>query len=77
MSRRLLKYHRLYKYARNLTLSHPEALPWRVKSYSVRQSKITKVTVLAGLGEKELRKRDGQVGPVNPFPPRGSPLINK
>ena len=37
-----------------LTLSHPEALPWRVKSYSVRQSKITKGTVLASLGEKGL-----------------------
>ena len=37
-----------------LTLSHPEALPWRVKSYSVRQSKLTKGTVLAGLGEKGL-----------------------
>ena len=61
-----------------LTLSHPEALPWRVKSYSIRQSKLTKGTVLAGLGEKGLRKRDGQVhvGPVNPFPPRGSPLTS-
>ena len=48
-----------------LTLSHPEALPWQVKSYSVRQSKLTKGTVLAGLGEKGLRKRDGQ---VRPFP---------
>ena len=38
-----------------LTLSHPEALPWRVKSYSVRQSKLTKGTVLAGLGEKGLK----------------------
>ena len=50
--------------------------PWRVKSYSVRQSKLTKGTVWAGLGEKGLRKRDGQVGPVNPFPPRGSPLTS-
>ena len=33
--------------------------------------------VLAGLGEKGLRKRDGQVGPVNTLPPRGSPLISK
>ena len=49
-----------------LTLSHPEALPWRVKSYSVRQSKLIKGTVLASLGEKGLRKRDGQVCPVNP-----------
>ena len=38
---------------------------------SVRQSKMTKGTVLAGLREKGLRKRDGQVGPVNLFPPRG------
>ena len=59
-----------------LTLSHPEALPWRIKSYHVRQSKLTKGTVLAGLGEKGLRNRDGQVGPVNPFPPRGSPLTS-
>ena len=44
----------------NLTLSHPEALPWEVKSYSVRQSKLTKGTVLASLGEKGLRKRDGR-----------------
>ena len=33
--------------------------------YSVRLSKLTKGTVLAGLGEKGLRKRDGQVGPVS------------
>ena len=32
---------------------------------------------MAGLGEKGLRKRDGQIGPVNPFPPRGSPLMIK
>ena len=37
-----------------LVLSHPEALPWRVKSSGVRQSKITKGTVLAGLGGKGL-----------------------
>ena len=37
-----------------LTLSHPEALPWRVKSFGVRHSKITKGTVLAGLGEERL-----------------------
>ena len=37
-----------------LTLSHPEALHWRVKSSAVRQSKITKGTVLAGLGEERL-----------------------
>ena len=49
---------------RGLTLSHPEALPWWVKSYSVRQSKLTKGPVLAGLGEKGLRERDGQIGPV-------------
>ena len=45
---------------------HPEALLLRVKSSGVRQSKITKGTVLAGLGEKGLRKRDGQIGPINP-----------
>ena len=39
----------------HLTLSHPEDLPWRVKSSGVRQSKITKGTVLAGLGEKRLK----------------------
>ena len=36
---------------------------------------------MVGLGEKGLRERDGQniysVGPVNPFPPRGSPLMSK
>ena len=35
-----------------LTLSHPEALPWQVKSSGVRQSKITKGAVLANLGGK-------------------------
>ena len=35
-----------------LTLPHPEALHWRVKSSGVRQSEITKVSVLAGLGEE-------------------------
>ena len=36
-----------------LTLnSHPEALHWQVKSSGVRQSEITKVSVLAGLGEE-------------------------
>ena len=44
-----------------LTLSHPEALP----SYGIRQSKITNGMVLASLGEKGLRKRDGRIGPVN------------
>ena len=39
----------------NLILSHPEAHPWWVKLSDVRQSKITKGTVLAGLGEKRLR----------------------
>ena len=48
----------------------------QVKSYGIRQSKITKGMVLAGLGEKGLRKRDGHVGPVNLFPPRGSPLTS-
>ena len=33
-----------------LTISHPEALPWRVKSSGIRQSKITKGLVLASLG---------------------------
>ena len=55
-----------------LTLSPPRGSPWT----SVKQGKITKGMVLAGLGEKGLRKRDGQVGPVNPFPPRGSPLTS-
>ena len=40
---------------KSLTLSHPEALHWRVKSSGVRQSKTTKETVLAGLGEERLR----------------------
>ena len=44
--------------------------------YGVRQSKITKGTVLAGLGGEMLRRRDGQIGPVHPFPPRGSPLTS-
>ena len=43
----------------------------------VRQSKITKGPVLAGLGGKGLRRRDGLIGPVNPFPPRGSPFTSK
>ena len=41
-----------YPFSLNLTLSYPEALPWRVKSPAIRQSKITKGMVLAGLGEK-------------------------
>ena len=44
----------MYKYHSLLTLSHPEALHWRVKSSGIRQSKITKVVVLAGLGNKRL-----------------------
>ena len=44
-----------------------------VRSSGVRQSKITNGSVLAGLGEKWLCKRDGQIGQVNPFPPRGFP----
>ena len=45
-------------------------------------SKITTGMVLArfgdGLGEERLRKRmHGQIGTVNPFPPRGSPLTSK
>ena len=43
----------------------------------VRQSIITKEMVLAGLGGEGLRKGDGQIGPVNPFPPRGPPLTSK
>ena len=31
----------------------------------------------AGLGGKGSKKRDGQIGPVNSFPPRGCPLTNK
>ena len=58
--------YRLYSEMTCLTLSHPEALLWRVKLSGIRQSNITKGTVLAGLGGKGLRKRDGQVGPVNP-----------
>ena len=38
----------------------------------VRKSKMIKEPVLAGLGGKGLRKRDGQIGQViNFFPPRG------
>ena len=44
-----------------LTFSHPEALPGRVKSYSVRQSKLTKGTVLAGLGEKGFKREMGRL----------------
>ena len=43
----------------------------QVKSSGIRQSKITKGAVLAGLGGKGLRKRDGQIDPVNPSPPTG------
>ena len=32
---------------------------------------------MASLGGKGLKKRDGQTGPVNSFPPRGSPLTSK
>ena len=42
----------------------------------IRQSKITKGTVLASLGGKGLRKRDGQIGPVNPLRPTDSPLTS-
>ena len=48
-----------------------------VKSSGIRQSKITKGVVLASLEGKRLRKRDGQIGSVSPFPPRGSPLTSK
>ena len=40
-----------------LTFSHPEGLLWRVKSSGVRQSKITKCPLLAGLGEKGLKQQ--------------------
>ena len=60
-----------------LTLSHPEALHWWVKSSGVRQSKITKGTVLASLGKGKVKEEDGQIGPVNPFQPRGFPLMSK
>ena len=40
----------------------PRALPWWVKSYSVRQNKLTKGTVLAGLGEKGLSCWSSNVG---------------
>ena len=33
--------------------------------------------ILASLRGKGLRKRDGQIGPVNPSPPRGSLLTSK
>ena len=35
-----------------ITISHLEAVLWRVKSSGVGQSKITKKVVLAGLGGK-------------------------
>ena len=38
-------------------------LVWQVKSPGIRQSKIIKGTVMAGLEEKGLRKRVEQVGP--------------
>ena len=41
---------------KTLTLSHPDARPWWVKSSGVRQSKITKGTDLAGVGLKGLKK---------------------
>ena len=40
-----------------LTLSHPEALLWRVKLSGVRQSKITKCPLLATLGGKGLKDK--------------------
>ena len=30
---------------------------------------------MAGLGGKELKERDEQIGPVNPFPPRADSLL--
>ena len=35
------------------------------------------VMYLAAVGGKGLRKRDGQIGSVNPFPTRGSHLMSK
>ena len=69
----------LFQLLHTLTLPHPGALrsPWRVKSSGVRQSKTTKWPLLAALGGKVLRKRDGQIGSVSPFPLRGSPLTSK
>ena len=32
---------------------------------------------MASLERKKLRERDGQIDPVNPFPPRDSPLTSK
>ena len=43
----------------------------------VLDSKITKGAGLGFLGGKGLRMRDGQIGLVNLFPPRGSPLKSK
>ena len=53
----------LFQLLHTLTLPHPGALrsPWRVKSSGVRQSKTTKWPLLAALGGKVLRKRDGQI----------------
>ena len=50
--------------------SHPEVLPWWVKL--CRHSKITKGMVLAGLGKKRRRKRDGQIALSLPRVPYGT-----
>ena len=63
-----------------LTLSHPEALGdynHLVLDRGWWFWTITKGVVLDSLREKGLRKRHGQIDPVNHFPPRGSPLMIK
>ena len=56
----IAKFYSIYKYiyiytVYILTLSHPDALAWRVKSSGIKQSKITKE--MASLREKGLSKR--------------------
>ena len=55
----------------------PHSLLSQVKLSGVRQSKMTKRPILAGLGGKGLRRRVRQIGPVNSFPPRYSLLTSK
>ena len=54
-----------------LTLSHPEALPWRVKSSGVRQSKITKGNDFGRSG----RGKVNYLTLLNLFPPKPTPLL--
>ena len=48
-----------------------------LKSSGIRQSKIPKRLVLAGVVAKGLKKTQWQIGSLNPFTPRATPLTSK